>query len=172
MSTFLNPLCVSIQILKKIKLESSFHSSQNCTPLRARNEERDRVRDRLGYPRRLGRWPSAKNQRSLQGPLGSSAVCLLWPASAERAPTRLSPETQRAAARLLHVVCSLQSAAFSLPPPTALPPPQFYRPARRSSEPPPGAATRAGLGSSQTKKSQNPGSFRASARAEGARLGD
>lgn len=96
---------------KKIKLESSFHSSQNCTPLRGRNGERARVRNRLGFRRRLGRWPSAKNQRSLQGPLGSSAVCLLWPASAERAPTRLSPETQSAAARLPHVACCLQPAA-------------------------------------------------------------
>lgn len=86
----------------------TFHSSQNCTPLRGRNGERARVIDRLGYPRRLGRWPSAKNQPSLQGP--ARVICWVFALASicqEGAGSALpgDPERSSPASPTLPVAC-------------------------------------------------------------------
>lgn len=142
----------------------SFCSSQNRTPHRRQNRERVLVRDRLE------RWPSAKNQRSLQGP--APVICWVFALASicrEGAGSVIPGDPDRSSPASLRL---LKPAACSLPPGAALPWPQFYRPAKPSPEPLPRVATPAGLRSFVNKESQSSPSCRASAPAEGARLGD
>lgn len=87
--------------------------SQQSTPHRRRNPERVRVRDRLG------RWPSAKNQRSLQG--SAPVICWVFALASicrEGADPAIPGDPDRSNPASL---CPLQPAACSLPPRVVLP---------------------------------------------------